>query len=144
MCAKIIQERRQRIWYDPDVLVFHHRRPVFRPHLRQLRRYAEHRGYFVKRYPANSLELAYFLPAILVLVLGLGWWPALAWPWWWRGYEVMLQCYLGAVLLTAARSLSWRMTCAIATGLIASHVTYGLFFLKGLLSRRLPDEPPRA
>ena len=142
MCSKIVKDLRQRIWYDPDVLVFHHRRPVFKPHLRQLRRYAEHRGYFVKRFPANSLEPAYFVPTALVCVLGAGWLPALVHPSWWWVYAVVVGTYLALAFFAGLRSFSIRSVFAVTAGIIASNVTYGVFFIKGLLSARLPEERP--
>ncbi|MBI4313882.1 MAG: glycosyltransferase, partial [Candidatus Omnitrophica bacterium] len=45
LCTKITHELNQKIWYDPDVVVYHHRRAMFGGHLKQIRRYAEHRGF---------------------------------------------------------------------------------------------------
>lgn len=62
LLCKDIVDSWKRIVYDPWVIVYHHRRPLFLPHLRQLGRYAFHRGYFCKRFPSNSLRLSYFVP----------------------------------------------------------------------------------
>ena len=69
LLCKDIVDRAKRIVYDPWVIVNHHRRKLFGPHLRQLGRYAFHRGYFVKRYPSNSLHLSYFIPSLFVVYL---------------------------------------------------------------------------
>ena len=63
LLCKDIVDNWKRIVYDPWVVVYHHRRPLFLPHLRQLGRYAFHRGYFCKRFPSNSLKLSYFVPS---------------------------------------------------------------------------------
>ena len=68
LCKDIIDSGK-RIVYDPWVVVNHHRRSLFGPHLRQLGRYAFHRGYFVKRYPSNSLRFSYFIPSAFVAYL---------------------------------------------------------------------------
>jgi hypothetical protein len=69
LLCKDIVDSGKRIVYDPWVVVCHHRRALFGPHLRQLGRYAFHRGYFVKRFPSNSLHLSYFVPSLFVLYL---------------------------------------------------------------------------
>ena len=69
LLCKDIVDAGKRIVYDPWVIVNHHRRAVFGPHLRQLGRYAFHRGYFCKRYPSNSLHLSYFVPTLFVAYL---------------------------------------------------------------------------
>lgn len=55
-----------------DVVVYHHRRSLFRPHLKQVSRFGEHRGFFAKRFPENSLKPTYFIPSLLVLSLFIG------------------------------------------------------------------------
>src|SRR5439155_18879431 len=51
-----------RLRYDPSVVVFHYRRPVFRAHMRQVGNVGRHRGYFVRRFPQTSRRPTYFLP----------------------------------------------------------------------------------
>lgn len=127
LCRDILATRK-RIVYDPRVVVYHHRRPVFGAHLRQLGRYGFHRGYFCKRYPSNSLRLSYFMPS--AFLLGLAALPIL-WP---------LYAFYGVlVLLTTAalNPVTWLLT---AAGVVASHLTYGVTFLRGLLARQAPCE----
>jgi cellulose synthase/poly-beta-1,6-N-acetylglucosamine synthase-like glycosyltransferase len=50
--------------YADDVVVYHHRRPLFRSHLKQVSTYALHRGYFAKKYPETSAKLSYLLPSL--------------------------------------------------------------------------------
>jgi glycosyltransferase involved in cell wall biosynthesis len=44
LCADVVHRLGKRFFYDPWVSVEHHRRPLFLPHLRQIGRYAMHRG----------------------------------------------------------------------------------------------------
>jgi len=147
LCKDII-DRWQRIVYDPWVIVYHHRRPLFLPHLRQLGRYGFHRGYFCKRFPSNSLRLSYFVPTLfdvylaflavvgllnlthvraLRLTLHAG---AYCWP---------LGIYLALVALSAfsLNPVSWLLT---AAGIVSSHVWYGVQFVRGLCARKAPCE----
>jgi PAS domain S-box-containing protein len=56
-----------RIVYDPQVLVYHHRRRVFGPHLRQVANVGRHRGHFVLIHPETSRRALYFAPALGLL-----------------------------------------------------------------------------
>ena len=72
LCDAIVLGEHKRIVYDPWAIVYHHRRRLFGPHLRQLGRYGFHRGYFVKRFPATSCRASYFVPSLFVLGVLLG------------------------------------------------------------------------
>lgn len=148
LCKDIIDSG-HRIVYDPWVVVCHHRRPLFGPHLRQLGRYAFHRGYFVRRYPSNSAHFSYFVPSLFVVYLAA--WAVLlavpqpdAMPFWlfaaWNGFlSLPLLTYFALVLVTTVslNPLKWLLT---ACGVFATHVTYGLRFIQGLCARRAPCE----
>ena len=128
LLCKDIVDSWKRIVYDPWVVVYHHRRPLFLPHLRQLGRYAFHRGYFCKRFPSNSLRLSYFVPSAFVAGLPFVYW---LWP--------LYALYAVLVLVTtfAFNPVSWLLT---AAGVVASHVWYGVRFLQGLCAKRAPCE----
>jgi glycosyltransferase involved in cell wall biosynthesis len=139
-CLKIVRDLKMKIVYEPDAIVFHHRREVFAAHLRQIRSYAIHRGYFVKRFPQTSLRLAYFLPSVLVLGLILG-------PLSFLICSPLSMLYLGAtsfyLLLTlgfALFSFSPLRTWYIFSGIVLSHLSYGIYFIGGLLKRKLGEE----
>ena len=147
LLCKDIVDRAKRIVYDPWVIVNHHRRKLFGPHLRQLGRYAFHRGYFVKRYPSNSLHLSYFIPSLFVVYLLLL--PAVV-PLCLHGERgrlapvaltglAPLALYAVLLLLTTFTwSLpTWFLT---AAGVFASHVCYGIQFLRGLCAKKAPCE----
>ena len=127
--------------------MYHHRRPLFAAHLRQLGRYAFHRGYFVKRFPATSCRLSYFIPTVFVaylLALAL----FLAWRQWLGGgafgpaaaiassplFFYLLFTSLSAVSLNP---LKWMVTEA---GIILSHLWYGVQFVRGLCAGKAPCE----
>ena len=148
LLCKDILDNWKRIVYDPWVVVYHHRRPLFLPHLRQLGRYAFHRGYFCKRYPSNSLRLSYFVPSMFVAYLAV-WAVAAAvpqpesMPLWlflaWHGLIASPLVYLAAVLISSAslNPATWLLT---AAGVFASHVTYGVRFIQGVCAKKAPCE----
>ena len=148
LLCKDIVDAGKRIVYDPWVIVYHHRRPLFLPHLRQLGRYAFHRGYFCKRFPSNSLRLSYFLPTAFVaylvslataLPLIARLLPDETRPVVTGVYLLPLAVYLVLLLAMTAtwRLPTWGLT---ALGVLASHLCYGVQFVRGLLAAKAPCE----
>ena len=143
LCLEI--SRRKRLVYDPRVVAAHHRRPLFGPHLRQVSRYARHRGYFAKRFPETSRRPSYFAPsallcgtigAALCALAATAGIRAAALPAAIGGWTLAL--YAAAVLLVShSRNLpEWIWT---AAGTVATHFTYGFQFLRGLCAEGMPD-----
>ena len=153
LCRDILAAGK-RIVYDPWTTVFHHRRPLFGAHLRQLGRYAFHRGYFCKRFPENSLHFSYFVPTLFVVYLvalcvvgafSLGFAPL-------QGSRFLrapgpvfllasmplgLYALLVAVTTFSLNPVRWLVT---ALGVFVTHVTYGVRFVQGLCASKAPCE----
>lgn len=146
LCKEITNDLNMKIVYAPDVVVYHHRRPLFIPHLRQVWSYGVHRGYFVKRFPETSLRLAYFLPSIFVIGLVVGsLFSLISYPIRML-YAGTLGIYFLAVLISSlskvftSKDRSLRMVLVVFGGTILTHLCYGIGFLKGLFSRKLREE----
>ena len=140
LCGKLTGKCGKRIVYDPDVVVYHHRRPLFRSHLAQVRRYATHRGYFAKRFPETSRKAAFFIPTLWTMFVLLGWIPALFSADLLIPYAAVIGAYLTAAILSGLFSVGLRWFWAVASGIILTHMTYGVFFVVGLSSRRMEEE----
>jgi len=142
LCSEIVHRLGRRIVYDPWASVAHHRRPLFGPHLRQIGRYALHRGFFAKRFPATSRRPAYMLPSLLVLGLVAGAPLVFLHPWLKTGYLCCVAAYLAITLAAACqrRPLAWLV---LWLGIVGTHLVYGVRFLQGLCSRRMPCEKQR-
>lgn len=144
LCKDII-DLGKRIVYDPWVIVYHHRRALFGPHLRQLGRYAFHRGYFCKRFPSNSLHLSYFIPslfvayavAVIVLAAVTMLVPAILKIASFAALPLAFYFILLLVTSFALNPISWLLT---ASGVFATHVTYGIRFIQGLCASKAPCE----
>jgi len=142
LCLDITKKLGKKIVYDPEVMVYHHRRPLFIHHLGQIASYALHRGYFVKRYPETSLKPAYFVPTLFLfgIIIGAAFsllsTPARI------VYSLGLTVYLSLVLIS---SFSKQILSVpyVFCGTILTHFTYGFYFLKGLISSRLREEDLR-
>lgn len=140
LCLHIVRDLGKKIIYTPRVLVYHHRRPLFIPHLRQVRGYGLHRGYFAKRFPHTSRRFPYFIPSLFVIGLSLGWLFGLIQPLFYKIYFGTILFYLLIVLLTSLKNRDPKKVLLVFFGIIATNLTYGVLFLKGLFSRRLKEE----
>ena len=137
LCLEVTKKLKKRIIYDPEVLVYHHRRKLFKPHLKQVWNYALHRGYFVKKLPQTSRRLFYFLPSIFLLGIVFGIIASFLNPVLKLVFLSALAFYLLLVLISSFESKSVKMAPLVFLGVIATHLTYGAGFLKGLLSREV-------
>ena len=140
LCLKLTKDREKEILYVPNVLVYHHRRAVYRPHLRQVYAYAVHRGFFVKKFPETSRQLQYFVPSLFVTGIALG--LALSFfnrPFMWA-YIGVVAFYLLLTLLSSVKTLFVLINALIFPGIVATHFTYGIGFIKGLLSRKMKEQ----
>jgi GT2 family glycosyltransferase len=122
------------VHYAPDVVVYHRRRPILRPHLRQVANVGRHRGYFVRAFPATSRRALYALPALAPATLALG------------ALFLKRQPAVGGVLAAAGYAFVTVETLrrhppsvALATPAVvaAHHAAYGMAFLRGLFGRRI-------
>jgi len=133
LCLDIVKKLGKIIIYDPRVLVYHHRRTLFRQHLMQIASYALHRGYFVKKYPQTSCKPSYFIPSLFVIGLAFGSFiPALM-----PVYNLCLWIYLFLCLVCSFSGRSFKLWALVFLGTISTHITYGIFFIKGLIIKKL-------
>ncbi|MEI6971381.1 MAG: glycosyltransferase [bacterium] len=139
LCLEIVKTLRKKIIYDPRVEVLHHRRKLFLPHLRQIGRYALHRGYFARHFPETSRKVSYALPSLFVLGLLFGGMAAAV-------CQLCTYLYVGVVAFYAALTF---LSCArrnpaawvlVWLGVMSTHLWYGVRFMAGLLVKRLPSD----
>ncbi len=121
-------KRGRRIRYEPGAIVYHSRRPLWLPHLRQLYRWSRHRSAYARTIGGNSLRPSYFAPSALVVFLLAG--PLL------RGRLRRLWrfgvLFYAMVCLLAGANRSPSRWARVSGGIAATHVVYGVGFLVGL------------
>ncbi|MBP7087953.1 MAG: glycosyltransferase [Candidatus Omnitrophica bacterium] len=148
LCYKILTTAKK-IVYDPKVLVYHHRRPLFLKHLRQIRNYAFHRGYFAKKYPQNSLQIEYFIPSLFVIWNLGGILFSLYYASYSNLYSFTLILYFSILLLSSISLflrkkeplvIKVKLLFFVIIGVFLTHLTYGIYFVKGLLAKKMPEE----
>lgn len=146
LCNNIMKAN-EKILYTPEALVYHHRRDLLFGHFKQLKGYAWHRGYFVKKFGGNSFELSYFIPSIFLLwTVFLPIALTLKLPTLISDLIPVLSQTTITVLLIAPHILyfiyligSWISSFSLIkgffkiVGIFLSHCVYGFFFIKGFL-----------
>jgi len=137
LCLNITEKLKKKIVYDPEVLVYHHRRRLFIPHLRQVKNYALHRGYFVKKFPETSFKLSFFLPSIFASGLAVGGILSIITPFIRSIFLAGVLVYLFLVFLSSLSSKNPILILLVFLGIILTHLTYGTTFIKGLIIKRL-------
>jgi len=137
MCLEI-RKLGYKILEADDVVVYHRRRPLFVEHLTQVSRFGLHRGFFAKKFGGNSMHLTYFAPSIWLVVLIVLAALSLAFGVATYLLEVTLVIYIIASLLaTLLETRSMRTVPMVWMGIWLTHLTYGTFFIAGLLKREL-------
>jgi glycosyltransferase involved in cell wall biosynthesis len=121
-----------------DVVVYHHRRSLFKAHLKQVSRFGEHRGHFVKKFPENSVKITYFFPSLLICLLVLGIITSIFLPVFVYVLIFVSALYLFLSLVAASTQVKTpKLLLLVWSGIIATHLIYGLYFLLGLSKREL-------
>lgn len=137
LCLDIIQKAGKKIIYSPDILVYHHRRAVFGEHLKQVSGYAKHRAYFAKKLPETSLRPQYFFPSLFMVGVLLGPIVCIFFPVLWIVYGVTLFLYFTLAALSIKGVSNVKLFLLTVAGIFFTHITYGLYFIQGLLSKNL-------
>lgn len=140
LCLKIVNLGK-RIVYDPDTLVYHHRRPLYVKHLKQVQKYALTRGIFVKKYPQTSLRFVYFVPSLFVMGLLFGPIICMIIPSLWVLYCGVILLYFLLALhslkscLNTKKNIIFNLELLVISffGILTTHIIYGIYFIKGLL-----------
>ncbi|MFC1485766.1 glycosyltransferase [Candidatus Latescibacterota bacterium] len=139
LCMKLVHELGKRIVYDPGARVHHHRRRVFGPHLRQIKSYARHRGFFARKFPKTSLKPVYFIPSVFTL-FALGGWPGyFVDPLLGRFWGGVMLLYLTLAFIFSLRTLNPAGVLGVFAGTVLTHLTYGFWFIAGILTREIRD-----
>lgn len=137
LCLDLIKAYGRPFIYDPKPLVFHHRRNMFKSHLKQISRYGRHRGQFARIFPETSRLPSYFAPSAFVLGLAIGPILSVFFPSLWYFYLFILSVYLVLIGIEVAKVYKCEKHLELAlyagVGIFLTHMVYGINFIYGLL-----------
>lgn len=134
LCLRLVKDLGMKLVYVPNVIVYQHRAPLFGPHLRNVYAYSTNRGAFVRKYPETSRRIPYFAPSALLLVFALGLAGSFFSSWVLLAYLGLVALYLLAALGASTKTLHPGINALIFPAIIATNMTYGFGFLRGLLA----------
>ncbi len=150
LCWNLVYKQNKKMIYDPNVVVWHHRRSSIVKHLKQVGQYGLHRGHFVKLYPETSKKITFFMPSFFLmgLICALVISPFVCGP-----LLLLFAGYGFAMFVSAV--IIWHREGSLIIGAASipyaflSHVIYGWNFFKGYvlvkkLESKLADQATAA
>ena len=139
LCLDLVRKFGGGFPYNPRLVVYHHRRELLIPHLKQISRYGRQRGQFAKIFPETSRRFHYFVPSLFLLGLLLG--PAVCFliPVLWRVFFSVTAIYLLLLFYEFIKNcLEERSLLAgyyVAVGIVLTHIVYGINFIVGYIKK---------
>lgn len=135
LCLELSKEGK--LIYDPEVIVYHHRRKDFKGYLKQIFTYSVHRGFFAKKYPETSRKLSYFVPSLFLLGLIFGSILAILFKFVAYAYLFVLAFYFLLLFIEAVKTRKIFMIIPFVILAFFTHITYGLGIIIGLFKKDL-------
>lgn len=136
-CLDIINKLNGKILYDPELIVWHHRREGFFRHLKQIAGYGIHRGFFAKKYPKTSLKLKYFIPSFFFLFVIIGFFASALFPNLWKLYAIGWFFYFFALVKSFLDIFRYEKNILAVLSSIYfiffTHLVYGARFIQGFV-----------
>lgn len=141
LCFDLVYKLKKKIIYDPKILVYHHRKPLFIPHLKQISRYAIHRGHFARILPLTSLRIGYLIPTLFALFLSSGFIVSLFFRQFLPVYLCIIILYIGLLIgnifYVIFKTGSVLVSVLTGLGILLTHLTYGVLFPYGFFKKSL-------
>jgi len=139
LCLDLVKKFGIKFPYDPEVLVYHHRREIFKPYLKQISRYGRHRGQFARIFPQTSRIPMYFAPSVFVIWVFGGLVLSLFWKKFFPLYLLSLLIYFITVFFVSfnvfKKEKSAKAVFDFIKGVFLTHIYYGVNFLIGIMKR---------
>ncbi len=136
----LLTKKNAMILYNPELIVFHHRREGLAKHVKQISAYGLHRGYFAKTFSKTSLNWRYFMPSCFVLFIffggALSYFSKIFLELYIFGWIVYFVALLNAFYDIYRHEKNILITLAASYYIFLTHIFYGLRFFQGLLFTR--------
>ncbi|HSX39330.1 MAG TPA: glycosyltransferase [Candidatus Saccharimonadales bacterium] len=139
LCLDLLKYYKRPFLYDPAPIVYHHRRELFLPHLKQISRYGMHRGQFARIFPETSRNLSYFIPSLFVIGFVFGWLSIFI-----NQYLFYIYCAVVLIYIVAIHAEGFRIAITdkdlkeaapVHMGIALTHFVYGINFIIGIIKR---------
>jgi len=130
-----LRKRGYKILYSNKVIVYHHRRPLFRPHLKRIFSQSKDKAIVIKK-QFSMKSIIFFIPPLFVLFLLIGFILSILSITILIIYASILFIYFIIVLLESLKSKKTITVLLVLVGIPLTHITYGLGFLEGLFLKK--------
>ena len=135
LCADIIKKG-MKIMYAKEVIVYHHRRKIFLPLMKQFYYYGYYKCNLLMK--QKSSPGIYVVPAILVLYLIIGSVIALFNGWWAGFFGITLGAYfivitISSIITTKKLFLGFLTSLSV----FLAHISYGIGFITSFLNNAI-------
>ena len=136
LCEDLIYKCNGKIYYNPNILVYHHRRNTLIGYLKQHANYGFHRGTFFVHGDHNSRRFSYLVPGFFVLYLFILLFlllrtnlPQIVY------LPLAAYLVLGFYVIIRSYIHTKNVILSVATfpALILTHVVYGAMFIRGFI-----------
>jgi len=133
-CFNIRKKLDKRILYVPQAVVYHQRRHLWKPHLKQVWNYGRDKAWVIKE-DFSLDKFYYFIPFSFVLFLFFGAIISLFSSLAAKIFLFLISIYLLIILATSLMA-NFKLSPLIFIGIILTHLSYGLGFFYGLVKKR--------
>jgi glycosyltransferase involved in cell wall biosynthesis len=133
----LLTKKNTQILYDPELVVFHHRREGLVKHVKQISAYGLHRGFFAKKFSETSFGWRYFMPSLFVLFIIFGgilaFYSRIFLDFYVLGWIIYFVALLNAFYDIYHHEKNILVTIAASYYIFLTHIFYGIRFLQGFL-----------
>lgn len=142
LCEDVVYKLGEKIYYDPAVTIYHHRRNDLVGYVRQHGNYGFHRGAFFAHGDKNSRRITYLVPTCFLLYLffltSLGVFtlfrePSLSFYAYMATIPGILYAFLLLLLVRSAYKNTNNLKISVLSAIVLflTHIVYGVRFIKG-------------
>ena len=129
-----IRKLGKKVLYIPEAVVFHDRRHLWGPHLRQVWNYGRDKAWVIKE-DFSFDKFYYFIPFLFVVSLIIGTILSLFSPIISKIFLALITIYLAIIIITSLAT-NFILSPLTFVAIILTHLTYGTGFFYGLTSKR--------
>lgn len=133
--GNMLRKKGYKILYSSKVAVYHHRRPLFVPHLKRVFFQGKDKAVIVKN-QFSMKSAIFFIPSLFVLFLLAGFILSLVNIIILVVYISILLLYFIIVFFESFKSQKVSVVLLVLLGIPLTHISYGLGFLKGLFTKK--------
>lgn len=142
LCEELVYNKKRKILYSPDVLIYHHRRTNPLAFLIQHSQYGYHRGAFFAHGDKNSRHISYLIPSGILIYFFVFFVITFAFPKIFSDIGFIFILPILAYVLILILQTFWAifktdnllLSICSSLFLVLTHLTYGIYFIKGFLS----------